>query len=384
MIGTQHPTQALSQLDRFIALGQPQQHDEFLAAKTGKDIAFAQRGLDDIDHATQDGIADQMAKTVVDLLEVINVDHDQRRLQIMPLTDGNLVFELAEEMAPVVGSGQFIMHRLVAQPVAHGDQHRILLLKFTIGVVQAVLGQQQRLVQTTVAHHLFETFAQLAIGDNGILVLDPEQYEQAGKQLPVQQIAGQYEINRRRQPGKDSEKRHPGPEGAHDGHAIGGHHRQHEKGHQHGRRVTCRREQEDRHAPAQPGERMQQMLAIAPERIIVRTRRVPLETVGIVKAEGIRDDDHRHPDENRRHASLGPVDIGEQGPSQRRRKHRRTGTGQIGAELFVEHLLVVRQHTGVKQFASGTAVHSLLPGCLNPQATYGPTLLAQTIGEPAA
>ena len=71
---------ALGDDTRHLVVRVRQQHDEFLAADARHDVAAARRARDDLDELAQHGVAAEVADGVVDRLEVIDVDGEQRDL----------------------------------------------------------------------------------------------------------------------------------------------------------------------------------------------------------------------------------------------------------------------------------------------------------------
>ena len=76
---------------------------------------FPQPGTTVSGYAAQYLITDEVAKAVVDGLEVIDIQDDQREWVPVALKPGQLATENIHEFAPVIGTGQFIELRLLLQ-----------------------------------------------------------------------------------------------------------------------------------------------------------------------------------------------------------------------------------------------------------------------------
>src|SRR5690606_8250844 len=71
-------TELLGDLERAVVVGAGQQQEELLAAVAAADVAAAQRGVDRLADAREDVVAGAVAEAVVDLLEVVEIEHHGR------------------------------------------------------------------------------------------------------------------------------------------------------------------------------------------------------------------------------------------------------------------------------------------------------------------
>src|SRR4029079_5469675 len=79
---------ALAHLDRDRAGRVPQQHGEFLAAVTGRDVVLADGADDRAGDRPQDLVADLVAVAVVEALELVDVDHQHANGVLGPAAPG--------------------------------------------------------------------------------------------------------------------------------------------------------------------------------------------------------------------------------------------------------------------------------------------------------
>src|SRR5690606_6680810 len=98
-------------------LGRARQQDhELFAAIASRDIAVANDALDPPRDLTQHLVADEMPVTVVDALEMIDVDHEAgQRLALAPAAR-ELLAEAAREVAAIVPTRQRIREAAANEP----------------------------------------------------------------------------------------------------------------------------------------------------------------------------------------------------------------------------------------------------------------------------
>src|SRR5207237_1344981 len=81
-------------------------HGELVAADATGDVGRAYDVPDALRGVGEHGVAGQMPDPVVDRLEVVEVEDDQRELSVVAVRTGDLATECLVEVAPVVESGQ--------------------------------------------------------------------------------------------------------------------------------------------------------------------------------------------------------------------------------------------------------------------------------------
>ena len=86
--------------------GLGQDHRELVAADPAGDVRGAHRALDAFGRNREDLVPGQMADPVVDLLEVVQVDHDQGERPVVAARAGDLALERLVEEPPVVHAGE--------------------------------------------------------------------------------------------------------------------------------------------------------------------------------------------------------------------------------------------------------------------------------------
>ncbi|HEX8989484.1 MAG TPA: hypothetical protein VF816_16115 [Rhodocyclaceae bacterium] len=88
-----------------------QHHDELFPAVACREVARAMNLLleapGDLDQAS---IAERMPVAVVDLLEMIDVDHDERQRQPLPARPGQFALQLVVEVGAVEDAGEAVLH----------------------------------------------------------------------------------------------------------------------------------------------------------------------------------------------------------------------------------------------------------------------------------
>ena len=112
---------------RALAQGAGRQHDaELVAAGARQHVAGPQPGLRHQGEMLQAGVAGGVAVGVVDHLEAVEVDHEQREQLAAALGPGALLGQALQQMAAVADAGEIVEQReigdLVAQPVHRHQQ----------------------------------------------------------------------------------------------------------------------------------------------------------------------------------------------------------------------------------------------------------------------
>ena len=92
-----------------------EQDDKFLAAEARDDIRFAQRAAQAVRQAHQHQIADGVTVRVVDVFEVVGVNHEQAERMVIAFVALHFLFGQFVELAAVVAFGQRIARRLIKQ-----------------------------------------------------------------------------------------------------------------------------------------------------------------------------------------------------------------------------------------------------------------------------
>ena len=104
--------QPLGDADRFGRLGDRREHDgELVASEPGRDVAGAQALLNAAAELGEDPVADVVAPAVVDALEVVDVDEQQRSPLLRLLADRNHVLQLLVEEGAVREVRQGVVER---------------------------------------------------------------------------------------------------------------------------------------------------------------------------------------------------------------------------------------------------------------------------------
>lgn len=100
-------------------------HDEkkLLAAPATDQILFADHGLEDAGCFDQNIIARGVPPAVIHLLEVIDIDQQDRKFTLDPLCSGKLLLEERLGRAPVWDAGQHVyggdFHQVISQTLTH-------------------------------------------------------------------------------------------------------------------------------------------------------------------------------------------------------------------------------------------------------------------------
>ena len=96
--------------DQAFRFAQPERsHDKFLAAMSRYDVVIPGCGLEGGCDGLQDAIAFGMAETVVDLFEMIQIDHQQRCIFLPAVSGFEHLFGIFVKCAPVIQAGQAVM-----------------------------------------------------------------------------------------------------------------------------------------------------------------------------------------------------------------------------------------------------------------------------------
>ena len=120
------PTEAFGELHGAIEIGARQEGRQLLAAEPGAEIGFTQAEPQAIGSTPQRRVAGRMAVAVIDLLEVIQIDHDHGAGQAVPARQRQFSGHAGKEAATIGQPGQRIQ---IGQPLQLG-----------IGMVQAEIG----------------------------------------------------------------------------------------------------------------------------------------------------------------------------------------------------------------------------------------------------
>ena len=86
---------------------------ELLASVTSAHVGFARTGFQDLGQLCEHGIAVQMSVRVIDLLEVVEVDHEKRDRVVVAPRPLHLLQELLGEGAPVGQLRQLVRERVL-------------------------------------------------------------------------------------------------------------------------------------------------------------------------------------------------------------------------------------------------------------------------------
>ena len=102
---------ALDHLAGRPAFAVGQQQRELVAAQPGRKVDVAQARLDHVAELAQHDVAGHVRIGVVDLLEPVDVGHDEAETQLPGARAGAPVFQLLGERAPVREPRQFVLER---------------------------------------------------------------------------------------------------------------------------------------------------------------------------------------------------------------------------------------------------------------------------------
>ena len=104
--------------DRALLAAAGDDHGELLAADPADDIACADARAEMVCEVRQHVVADGVAEDVVDLLEVVDVDHHDRHVRVLCRGQRQLAAEALVEVAVVVEPGERVGLRLALEPRA--------------------------------------------------------------------------------------------------------------------------------------------------------------------------------------------------------------------------------------------------------------------------
>ena len=152
--------QPLAEHARALLVDAAHEHGELLAAVARQHVLGAQRVVEHADHRAQHVVADEVAVRVVELLEVIDVEHEQRQRLRVPLGEADLGAEPLDEVAAV---------ERARQPVAQRRLEQLPLRRLLDGVVAREL-EHRRLADADL-HALFEhaLLHALAVDEGAVL-----------------------------------------------------------------------------------------------------------------------------------------------------------------------------------------------------------------------
>ena len=108
------PAHQLAGAPLDVAVAVRHQHQELVAAQPCDQVVGVQRGIQALRDLHQQPVADVMAERVVDRLEAVQVDEDQRRLAAAGVQAVEALLEVARDEAAVGQAGEGVAHR---QPV---------------------------------------------------------------------------------------------------------------------------------------------------------------------------------------------------------------------------------------------------------------------------
>ena len=97
-------------------IGVGQDHRELVAAYAGDDVALAQARSQRTGDGHQDIVSGRVAEAVVDLLEAVEVEHEQRAHALVPPRAADLARQLLLEAPPGVEPGQRVVVGEMLQP----------------------------------------------------------------------------------------------------------------------------------------------------------------------------------------------------------------------------------------------------------------------------
>ena len=129
--------QAVGRDERIAGIGVRQQHSELVAADAEGPVPVAQRVADGVGHAQQQLVAGGVALVVVDHLEIVEVDEQQRHRHLVTSEEVQLPVELLLEGAVVAQAGEAVVERVLASlPIEH--------LELGLGLGEVIEGLQER------------------------------------------------------------------------------------------------------------------------------------------------------------------------------------------------------------------------------------------------
>ena len=112
------------------------QHGELVAADAGHELGVGDAGLQARADLAQQPVAGLMAERVVELLEVVEVDQQQRELGLAGAGGGRGLVEAGEQLAAVGEAGQRVVQRVVL--ALDGERAQLVLELAAVGRVAHV------------------------------------------------------------------------------------------------------------------------------------------------------------------------------------------------------------------------------------------------------
>jgi hypothetical protein len=101
--------------ESIVARGSREEYGELLPADASSGLAMPRHRCQRVRNAAQQAVSLRMTEAVVDALEVIEIDHQQRHRQVRPLRRGMLLVQARPEIAQVLESCQLIGKGIFAQ-----------------------------------------------------------------------------------------------------------------------------------------------------------------------------------------------------------------------------------------------------------------------------
>ncbi len=132
----------LGALGRLVGRGDRQGSDELLAAVARDQVLGPGRLAEHAGHLAEHGVAGVVAERVVDPLEVVDVEHQDRQAEPRDVAEVGQRPDLVEEERPVVQAGQ---------RVAHGPLEHLALEPLVAGVEADELDDDRRAEPDAVA-----------------------------------------------------------------------------------------------------------------------------------------------------------------------------------------------------------------------------------------
>ena len=114
---------ALEQHRHVVGIGVGQDHRELVAADARRVVTESQDPAEPLAERLERGVAGGMPVGVVDLLEAVEVDDDEREGPVVPEAAGDRHLEQAVEAAPVEEPGERVVPGVVAEHVEAQRDH---------------------------------------------------------------------------------------------------------------------------------------------------------------------------------------------------------------------------------------------------------------------
>ena len=115
-----------------------QEHRELLAAVARGGVDLTQALLDDGGGPDEDVVALDVAAGVVDLLEVVEVEHRQRELEVVPARAQHLAVQGLDEVGVVEEAGQGVGHRGALGPLVDRDLDDLGVVQLPVHVYEVI------------------------------------------------------------------------------------------------------------------------------------------------------------------------------------------------------------------------------------------------------